>query len=165
MREIEWVVGHLAETLAGTEGAPVLAGIDPPDDAVDIEVHPLPLAAFDGFARRHGFRYEPGNHGYFWMFWDEQGQLQRAYVMLARDQLRPSSLRHYALEEITQCLGFAGDTPHFADSVFFSRGGSVGRARVLSPLDRQLLRFVYTRVSPGADRTTFLDAFERHWPR
>lgn len=163
--EIEWVVSHLAKALVGTAGAPVLVGVDPPTETVDIEVHLLPAAELDGFARRHGFRYTPGSHGYFRMFWDEQWQLKRAYVMLARDEIRPASLRHYALEELTQCLGFAGDTPHFADSVFFSRGGSVGRARTLSPLDRQLLRFVYTRVSPGADRSTLLAAFDRHWPR
>lgn len=163
--EIQWVVGHLAETLRGTAGAPVLVGTDQPPSQVDIEVHPLPLAAFDGFARRHGFRYTPGNHGYFWMFWDESFRLQRAYVMLARDEIRPGSLRHYALEELTQCLGFAGDTPHFADSIFFSRGGSTGHAQALSALDRQLLRFVYTHIEPGTDRPTFISLFDRHWPR
>ncbi len=165
LTEIQWVVGHLAETLRGTPGAPVMVGSDPPPSQVDIEVHPLPLADFDGFARRHGFRHTPGNHGYFRMFWDDAWQLQRAYVMLARDQIRVGSLRHFALEELTQCLGFAGDTNHFADSIFFSRAGSTGHAQELSELDRQLLRFVYTRVEPGTDRSTFLALFDRHWPR
>lgn len=161
--EIEWVVTHLAEVLSGTSGEPIMVGTDPPLQ-VDIEVHSLRLAEFGRFARGHGFTYEPGNHGYFWMFWDQRHRLQRAYVLLASDVIAVSSLRHYALEELTQSLGFAGDTSRVAQSIFFSRAGSTGSAYALSALDRQLLRFVYTAVPPGADRSTFLTAFEQHWP-
>lgn len=135
------------------------------DETADIEVYFTERAAFEGIAETKSFHYVDGNAGYVYTFWNREHEIYKAIVLLATDQLRGSSLRHFTFEEVTQSLGVLNDSPLFSDSIFFSSGADGGSAATLSPLDRELVRFFYTHVSPG-DRQAELDAaFDAYWGR
>jgi hypothetical protein len=73
-------------------------------------------------------------------------------------------MRHTALEEITQSLGLANDSPAFRDSIFYELRDDYGSAEQLSPLDKRLIHFFYNHVRPGDRGDQFHAAWERHWP-
>jgi len=131
----------------------------------NIEVHFLPLAAFGRFGKNHNFNYVEGNWGYFHLFWNGRNEITKAYVLLATDKLRDRNLNHFALEEITQSLGLANDSGKFADSIFYGVEGDGGSAQKLSESDRKLLRFVYTRLSPGDGPRQVREALRKYWDR
>jgi hypothetical protein len=97
------------------------------------------------------------------MFWNQEYAIQRAIVLLAADKLQGHSLRHFALEEITQALGLASDSPRLADSIFYASGPDGGDAQHLSDLDAQLITFFYNHVRPGARPAEVRRLFQRHW--
>jgi hypothetical protein len=97
------------------------------------------------------------------MFPNHNYEIKQAFVFLAADKLRGKHLRHFALEEITQALGLANDSSIFADSIFYARGPDGGDAQRLSALDKQLIRFFYNHVQPGAQSREIRRAFQNHW--
>lgn len=133
------------------------------DEDASIEVYFTERQSFEDIAATKHFNYVDGNSGYVHAFWNRSHEIHKAVVLLATDQLRGSHLRHFTFEEVTQSLGVINDSPLFADSIFFASGADGGNATTLSPLDRELVRFFYTHVSPG-DRQPQLDAaFDAHW--
>jgi hypothetical protein len=133
------------------------------DETAEIEVYFAPLASFEGIAAANGFRYVPGNWGYFYTFWSAETELTKAYILLANDLLEGSELRHFTFEETTQSLGLGTDSPIFPDSVFFAAGDDGGSAQELSELDRRLVRFLYTHLTPGDDLAAFDAQFDAHF--
>lgn len=139
--------------------------LGPGDERADIRVYFAPLADFPKLADRHAFKYVEGNWGYFWTFWNGRREIDRAYVLLASDKLAGKRLRHFALEEITQCLGLMNDSPAFPDSIFYSKGDDGGDAQKLSELDAKLIRFFFTHIQPGDRQPEVRAAFRKHWPK
>jgi hypothetical protein len=137
--------------------------LPPADTAADIHVYFARLSDFPRLAGQLGFQYHPGNWGYFWVRWNGAHEIFNADVLLASDRLRGATLRHFALEEITQSLGLMGDSPVYPDSVFYSRGSDGGDAQRLSALDRKLIAFLYTYIAPGAGRAELRRALAQFW--
>lgn len=121
------------------------------DPDATLKVYFAPLANFQEIADKHDINYVQGNWGYFYLMWNDKYEIKRAVVMLASDRLRGQRLKHFALEEITQALGLAGDSSRFEESLFFENQSrrKTGTATELSELDTKLLRFFYNRVEPG----------------
>ncbi|MCH9052851.1 MAG: DUF2927 domain-containing protein [Proteobacteria bacterium] len=67
------------------------------------------------------------------------------------------------MQEIIQALGPANDSPLFPSSVFFEQGEVGSAATQLAPIDRELLRLLYTHLRPGDDAEAIRRAFEQHW--
>ena len=137
----------------------------PGNPRADIVVYCVPHEQFPALARRHGFSYVEGNLGYFWTFWNERHEIQSGVVLLASDRLAGQSLRHFALEEITQVLGLSGDSPVFVESIFYSQGPDGGKAERLSALDQELIEFYYQRITPGSRTAEVRIASWRYWGR
>lgn len=131
--------------------------------SASIEVHFVNYADFGAIGKAKGFPVMPGNYGYFWMFPDSANRLKKAHVLLAKDKLSGASLRHFTFEEVTQSLGLSNDSATFPDSIFYANGKDGGKASELSALDKKLLRFHYSRVSPGFRRAELEAAFDAHW--
>ncbi|MGE3805047.1 MAG: DUF2927 domain-containing protein, partial [Gemmataceae bacterium] len=106
-----------------------------------------------------------GNWGYFHLSWNGKFELTKAYVLIAKDKLEGKKLRHFLLEEITQSLGPASDSPAFPDSIFFQNGADGGNAERLSDLDQKLLRFFYNHLKPGAKADDVRAALKTHWSK
>jgi hypothetical protein len=154
------LIPALNETLRPA-GAP-LTVVGDRDPTAEMKVYFAPLAEFDAISKANGFSYVKGNWGYFYTFWNNQRQIERAYVLIATE-LKGPKLRHFTFEEVTQALGLSNDSELFPDSIFYSNGKEGGAATELSPLDRKLLSFFYTRVQPGFDRGRLGAAFDAHW--
>lgn len=161
-RVIEDTVAHLNETLAKT---PIkrIELIKPNAEGAEIRVYFARLSEFNDLAKRHHFGYPAGNFGYFYTFWNGRHEMRSAIVMLATDRLTGNNLRHYALEEITQSLGLANDSPEFSDSIFFENGSNFGNAISLSSRDQKLLRIFYNHIKPGGRRTDIREAVRKYW--
>ena len=120
-----------------------------------IIVHLCRQADFSRIAAENGFKPEAENLGMFWSFWDDNRVITRAVVLLAVDQLKGRGLRHFALEEITQSLGLANDSPEFPDSIFYADGKKGGGAQKLSALDQALIRCLHElRSGDGQEELT-----------
>lgn len=138
----------------------VVADADP---SANIRVYYLPYSEFPAVGAANGFPVVPGNWGYFYLFWDQNHALTKAFVLLATDKLSGDKLRHFTFEEVTQSLGLASDSDVFPDSIFYASGADGGDATELSTLDRRLLRFVYAHTAPGDDSAAFDAAFDQYF--
>ncbi len=133
------------------------------DASAELKVYFAKASELDGIASTNGFRYVSGNDGFFYTFWNDRYEIQRAFVLLATDKLSAQELKHFTYEEVTQALGLSNDSALFSESVFFAKGSDGGTAQDLSALDRKLVRFFYAHVGAGDDRTKLLAAFDAHW--
>jgi len=163
-RVIAECIGEINRALAAT---PIreIALDRPGNHRADIVVYCVPLKRFPELARKHGFPYVEGNLGYFWTFWNERHEIQFGIVLLASDALAGQTLRHFALEEMTQVLGLSGDSPVFSESIFYSRGDDGGTAEHLSTMDTQLIEFYYRHIAPGSRTAEVRIACWRYWGR
>jgi hypothetical protein len=128
-----------------------------------IEVYYVPQSEFASIGQSKGFPVHAIDSGSFWAFEDSKHRLTKGYVLLARDKLFGSSLRHFTFEEVTQVLGLMSDSPSFPESVFYAAGTYGGNAQAPSELDKRLLRFHYQHVKPGFGRAAFEAAFDQHF--
>ena len=157
------LLGELLPLLSSLIAPLSIRQIEDGDEDASIEVYFTERQDFEGIAEAKNFHYVDGNSGYVHTFWTRRHEIYKAVVLLATDQLRGSHLRHFTFEEVTQSLGVSNDSPLFTDSIFFASGADGGNASTLSPLDRELVRFFYSHVSPG-DRQPELDAaFDAYW--
>ena len=157
------VVTHLNETLANTSIKKLMV-VKPHDTSADLCIYFAPVKEFPALAKKHGFRYEPGNVGYFWTFWNTRYEIYKAFVLIAPDNLPGKYLRHFVLEEITQSLGLSNDSPLFPDSIFYANKKNGGKAQELSSLDKKLLVLFYQHVKPGTKTEALRATLKKHWP-
>lgn len=134
------------------------------DSSADIKVYFVDFDDFAEIAEREEIAVVPGNVGQFYVRWNDNQSLISAVVLIARDRLAGSQLRHFAYEELTQVLGTLNDSPIFEDSVFYSSSRGDGAAQRLSAEDRWLLEFLYTELRPGASEDDLEDALDRRLP-
>lgn len=161
---VNGTVRHINETLASTPIEKIdVIGRD--DEKANIRVYIAPTDKFTSIAARHGFKYVPGNLGYVYVFWNDKREIQRGIVMLTSDARHQNYVPHLALEEITQSLGLMNDSPEFADSIFYAKGGDDGQAVQLSALDKALIVFFYNHIQPGANAADVRRAFDAHWKK
>ncbi len=154
-------LADLAGTLA-TEGVR-LSLVRDREAAADIEVHFARKDDIPAVARQHRIPAPKDDLGFFWLFWDNRHVITKAHIFLARDRLAGRALRHFALEEITQSLGLAGDSAVFADSIFYQKDKDGGSAQRLSVLDRCLIRWLYRRAVPGDDAAVIARKLAATW--
>jgi hypothetical protein len=120
---------------------------------------------FPELARKHGFQYVEGNLGYFWTFWNERPEIQPGILLLASDVSTGQTLRHFALEEMTEVFGLAGPHQFLPRTFFSSRGDDGGAAEHLSTMDMQLTEFTYRSIAPGSRTAEVRTGVRRYWGR
>jgi len=140
-----------------------IEALEPNTEDASLKVFFAPIEEFNQISRQHGFNFESGNLGYFWVFWNREHEIQKAIVLLATDRLQGKQLTHFALEEITQALGLMNDSMLFKYSIFYEQDGDTGNVTSLSVLDRQIIRFFYTHLKPGYYRADVSQAFKTNW--
>lgn len=156
------VVSALNETLMHT---PIkrIRPVDANTASADLHVYFLKLDDMPAQCKKLGFKHTPGNWGLFNMFWNGDREIQRAYVLIATDKLQGKRMQHFLLEEITQSLGLACDSPEFEDSIFYEKNNDGGNAQKLSDRDQKLIRFFYNHVPAGSDAAAVRAALKKHW--
>lgn len=159
--EVAKAVNALSQALAGSGPRLVMENDRTP--WANIQIYFAPKAGLPALAARHQLKAPPDDLGFFWLRWDNRNVITRAYVFLASDKLTGRGLRHFALEEIAQSLGLAGDSPEFADSIFFQHDKDGGQAQQLSPLDVRLIRWLHARGRPGDDAAALRERLRAGW--
>ncbi len=157
------LVDELNGLLDGTGISLTVVRFGGADIGADIKVIFAPLGNFPRLAREHGFEYVEGNVGFSYIWWlSHKYEITRAVVFIAAE-LAGRGRQATIVQEITQALGPANDSPLFPSSAFFERGEMGSTATQLAPMDRELLRFLYTHLKPGDDAEAVRQAFEQHW--
>ena len=162
---VEAAVQEINKTLESTFMEIQMLG--PNDDEATLQVHFAPLKEFPEKAETLGLTFVEDNWGFFYSRWNRNFEIKAAKVLLASDRLRGNRLKHFALEEVIQALGFAGDSPRFSDSVFYEdqQRREYGTAREFSDLDAKLIRFLYRRAEPGTHAVELGLLMAEHWNR
>ena len=160
-RVVGQVVEQINQALDSTEmSIDVLAA---EDKEATLKVIFTPYAKFKKVASEHGFEAVPNNIGGFYIWWNHRHEIERAVVLLSNDQLKNRALHHFTLEEISQSLGFAGDSARFEKSVFYENEEEFGDAVQFSPLDKKLMCFIYTHVEAGTPPVELGLIMSEHW--
>ena len=104
--------------------------------------------------------YVPGNHGFFWMWWRNSGEIVKAQILIASDQTLSQEIRsHLIREELTQALGMAKDSYSYPGSIFYQEWSTVTK---YSDIDREVIRLLYSDdVAVGMTRDDILALFDR----
>lgn len=155
---VEELIRELNDVLEGTRITLSLGTLE----ESNIRVFFAPLAEFPALGQELGFEYVEGNAGFFATWGNDSDELTFADVMIA-DELAGKARRTMILQEITQTLGPANDSPIFPSSIFFETNRSFATATRLAPIDRKLLRFLYAHLEPGDGPREVRQAFEAHW--
>lgn len=161
-RVIKNVVKQLNECLPDKIEIEILS---PGDESATLKIYFVPLDDFPQIAEANGFQAVENNWGFFYTSWNYQFEIEKAVVMIATDKLSGSRLHHFALEEITQSLGFVGDSKRFEKSVFFENADQrkYGSATNFSTLDKKLIRFHYKHNQPGDTPVEVGMRMAKHW--
>ncbi len=158
MRAIKALVDELNELLDGTGISLTIVRFG----EADIKVIIAPLGDFPRLAQEHGLKYVEGNVGFGGSWINDYYELVSDVTLIAAE-LTGRGRQATIVQEITQALGPANDSPLFPSSAFFERDGVGSTATRLAPIDRELLRFLYTHLRPGDDAEAVRRAFEQHW--
>ena len=109
------------------------------------------------------YKYEPRGvvfyGGFFWNWWEVNGEITRGQVVIASDEISQRLRSHLIREEITQVLGLMNDSMKYKDSIFFQGYSETTR---FSEMDRAVIRFLYSNaVTIGMNAFQLQDLISR----
>lgn len=125
-----------------------ISDVDP-----NVDIHFLPEPSFTSVDPQ----YVPVNLGFFRVWWDSQGVINRGRILVSTQGLNQAERSHLIREELTQILGLFKDSWQHQDSIFYQGWTST---QEYSPLDREIIRLLYSpRLETGMVQTQFRSAF------
>ena len=109
----------------------------------NVDLHFAPVSQFPVIL----LEYEPGNLGYVYVWWDGDGVITRASVLISTTEVEPVFRTHLIREELTQSLGLLNDSWDYPESIFYQGWTSV---QEYTPLDVEVIEMLYEpAVIPG----------------
>ena len=91
--------------------------------------------------------YVPGNMGFFWVWWDNDGAIYKGKVLIAIDEISQQERSHLIREELTQSTGIMNDSYRYKDSIFYQEWTDTIN---YAPIDRTIISLLYDpRLKPG----------------
>ena len=116
------------------------------DEAGNLEVYFSPESHFSDIEPA----YVPKNLGFFRVWFDGEGVIQRGKVLIATDSTTQPERTHMIREELTQSLGLFKDSWEHSDSIFYEGWTTTDK---YGPLDEATIRLLYQpQLVPGMDR-------------
>ena len=116
------------------------------DEAGNLEVYFSPESHFSDIEPA----YVPKNLGFFRVWFDGEGVIQRGKVLIATDGTTQPERTHMIREELTQSLGLFKDSWEHSDSIFYEGWTTTDK---YGPLDEATIRLLYQpQLVPGMDR-------------
>jgi hypothetical protein len=98
--------------------------------------------------------YVPVNMGFFWTWWDQDGGITRARLLVSTTDITQTERDHIIREEVTQSLGLMNDSYTYEDSMFYQGWTSPTK---YSALDESLIEMLYLpEITPGMPATEAL---------
>lgn len=117
----------------------------------DIDVHFAPTSEFADILPE----YEPGNLGFFWVWWNGSDEIYRAVVLIATGNITHRERAHLIREELTQSLGLRRDSDRYEESIFYRRWTNTTE---YAPIDRTVIEMLYRpELQPGMTREEALE--------
>lgn len=141
LHELDRVVVELNELIAPIH-------LELTEANANLDLHFIPVNEFSQTLPQYT-SYNPGFH---WVWWDDNGTIYRAVVLISTTNLSQSARNHIIREELTQSLGFLNDSARYPDSIFY-RGWTT--TTQFSDLDRSIIRKHYLdqpKDLPAKDR-------------
>lgn len=118
----------------------------------NVDIHFLPESSFILLDPQ----YVPVNLGFFRVWWDRQGVINRGRILISTQGINQTERSHLIREELTQSLGLFMDSWQHQDSIFY-QGWTATVA--YSPLDRDIIRLLYSpHLETGMLRTQLRSA-------
>lgn len=116
-----------------------------------VEIHFVPADEFPAYEPR----YEKGNLGFFWVWWNDAQEITYARVLIATEDVTQRVREHLLREELTQVLGLMRDSWTYPESIFYQGWTETG---VYAQIDRSLVEMLYRPdVLPGQPRDVVLE--------
>ncbi|UJH69762.1 DUF2927 domain-containing protein [Ornithinimicrobium sp. INDO-MA30-4] len=106
------------------------------DTDPDIEVYFVPLDEFQNYFPE----YVDGNWGFFWFWFQGEGELYKADIAVRSDGIEQDLRSHLLREELTQSFGLAIDSGEHPNSIFYSEYSEV---QEFSELDETIIEMLY----------------------
>lgn len=102
--------------------------------------------------------YVSGNMGFFWVWWDGQGNITNSRVLVSTTGLTQEERNHIIREEITQQMGLMNDSYSYQDSIFQQAWTTM---QEYSALDEIVIELLYLpEVEVGMGVAEALDAID-----
>ena len=116
------------------------------DEAANLEVYFSPESQFSEIEPT----YVPTNLGFFRVWFDGEGSIERGRVLIAADATTQAERIHLIREELTQSLGLFKDSWAYSDSIFYEGWTTTDK---YGPLDEATIRLLYQpHLEPGMNR-------------
>ena len=123
------------------------------DEKANLEVYFSPESHFSAIEPA----YVPVNLGFFRVWFDGEGVIQQAKVLIAADGTTQAERTHMIREELTQSLGLFKDSWEHSDSIFYEGWTTTDK---YGPLDEATIRLLYqTQLAPGMTRNQVLSLY------
>lgn len=114
--------------------------------AGNIDMHFAPEPQF----RSIESNYRPTNMGFFWVWWDANGSINRARILISTTGVTQTERSHLIREELTQSMGLMRDSNRYRDSIFYQGWTATTE---YSELDRAVISMLYhPAVRPGMNQ-------------
>ena len=117
------------------------------DEAPNLEVYFSPESHFSDIEPT----YVPTNLGFFRVWFDGEGVIERGRVLIAADGTTQAERTHLIREELTQSLGLFKDSWQYSDSIFYEGWTTTDK---YGPLDEATIRLLYQpQLEPGMNQS------------
>jgi hypothetical protein len=113
----------------------------------EIEIYFVPESRFSTIEPQ----YIPVNLGFFRVWWDSQGVIYRARILITSEGVTQQERAHLIREELTQSLGLFKDSWRYQESIFYQGWTATNE---YAPVDRTAIGFLYSpELRPGMTLT------------
>ncbi len=128
----------------------------------NIQVYFAARAMFDRLASNLGAKPHPPATGFYLIWPGERLDIATAVAVVGADS-SATERQAATVHQLAHVLGLRGDSGVFPESAVFSEGANRSSATTLAPIDRKLLRLLYTNLSPADGWRDLRTAYRRHW--
>ena len=99
----------------------------------------------------------------FYLIWPSEGLDIVAAVAVVGTDTSAAQRQAMIVHQLAHALGLRGDSAVFPESALFTEGDRVSTATAFSPIDRKLLRLLYTRLGSADAWSDLRAAYRRYW--
>jgi len=147
MDKLKEVLGQLDEMIPNIQ-------LDIVENNENINMYFVPQGDFD--------KYIPGvvkgNWAFFRYYTKGEGEINKAIITIGTFGSTQEDRDHFIIEEMTQALGMAKDSPRYEDSIFHETESSGASNEVYSDLDKKVIEILYRRdIEIGMDKQEVLE--------
>lgn len=124
------------------------------DKLGDINIYFVPEAEFISILPE----YQPVNEGYFWVYPNNDGAIDRATVLINSTRISSQERCHLIREETTQAMGIMKDSHRYEDSIFYDEWTETN---TYSTTDFNVIKMMYggNEVLPGDSQSDVASKF------